>query len=128
MPPIRLLPEAETLPQASARPMMFDIKDKNQLYSFYMPFLKNGGLFMPTKVHISPGTKLSILLSLPDDKMKKTVTGKVSWITPADALMGLAQGVGVHFEDNEQNRLLKTQIENALAGILGHSETRTMTL
>lgn len=125
---IRLLAEPEVTAPAGVRPLLFEIKEKSQLYSFYMPFLKNGGLFVPHKNHMAPNAKISLILTLPSDPVKKTVMGKVCWITPPEALMGVIQGVGVHFDDNEQNRLLKIQIENLLGGILGHSETRTMTI
>ena len=125
---IRLLPEAETNPSLAPKPIMFDIKDKSQLYSFYMPFAKTGGIFIPSANHVPPGSKVLILLTLPEDKTKKTVSGKVAWITPPNAHMGIAQGVGIVFDDNDANRALKIQIENSLAGILGKTEQRTQTI
>lgn len=35
------------------------IKDKPALYNAYMPFLKNGGVFVPTPAAISSATKCS---------------------------------------------------------------------
>ena len=124
----KLTPENELT--ATAKPVTipnFQIKDKQQLYLLYMPYLKTGGLFIPSPNILAPGTKMLILLSLPDDVIKKTVSGKVVWVTPPNAQMGLAQGVGIVFDDNEQNKALKIQIENLLAGILGKSDQRTQT-
>ena len=128
MNPISLLPAEELVPPPKAKTMVYVIKDKATLYALYMPFLKTGGLFIPAPQNHPPGTKMLILLTIPDDPNKKTVSGKVCWLTPLNAGLGMNQGVGILFDDNEQNRTLKIQIENLLAGILGRTETRTQTL
>lgn len=107
---------------------MFDIKDRNQLYAFYMPFLQNGGLFIPGNQHQAPGSKAMILLTLPNDPVKKTITGKVCWITPPAAQMGVAAGLGIQFDDNDASKQVCAQIEKMLAGILGKSDSRTQTI
>ena len=33
------------------------VRDKNALYAAYMPFIKNGGLFVPTKKSYTLGKK-----------------------------------------------------------------------
>ena len=40
------------------------IRDKNALYAAYMPFLDNGGLFVPTEKKYKVGDEVFILLSL----------------------------------------------------------------
>ncbi|MGD0961458.1 MAG: pilus assembly protein PilZ, partial [Methylomonas sp.] len=40
------------------------IKEKSALYSAYMPFVKNGGLFIPTKRDYEIGEEVFLLLSL----------------------------------------------------------------
>ena len=40
------------------------IKDKSALYSAYMPFVKNGGLFIPTNKPYLLGDEVFILLQL----------------------------------------------------------------
>lgn len=126
--PINLLEAKEKEPVSTPKPVIYEIKDKAQLYSFYMPFLNNGGLFIPTPTPLPPESRVLILLTLPDDKQRKTISGKVCWLTPPNAHMGISQGMGVHFDDSEQCRLVRSQIENMLAGILGRSESRTMTI
>lgn len=125
---IQLNSPSDITPPLQAKTMVYQVKDKQQLYSLYMPFLKTGGIFIPSQTLHPPGTKMLILLTIPDDPNKKTVSGKVCWQTPPNASLGLTQGVGIIFDDNEQNRGLKIQIENTLAGILGRSEQRTQTL
>lgn len=126
--PLQLTPTEELTPAATTRPIMFEIKDKNQLYIFYMPFLQHGGIFVPTAQCPAPGSKALALLTLPGDPAKKTVSGKVCWVTPPAAQMGVASGIGIHFDDNDGNRMLRDQIEKMLAGILGKSDARTQTM
>lgn len=127
---ISLLPPSELTPPAVIRPVLYTIKDKQQLYSFFMPYLKNGGLFIATpagSAPLPPGSKVSILLTLPDDPAKKTITGRICWLTHAGAGMGSLPGMGVHFDENEQNKLVVDQIEKMLAGF-AKTDTRTQTL
>ena len=56
------------------------IKDKAVLYSAYMPFLQNGGLFVPTNKAYSIGDEVFMLLTLMDEPEKIPIAGKVVWI------------------------------------------------
>ncbi|WP_053979319.1 PilZ domain-containing protein [Marinagarivorans algicola] len=92
------------------------IRDKAVLYAAYMPYLKNGGLFIPTNKAYSLGDEVFMLLSLMDEPEKIPVAGKVAWITPKGAQGNRAAGIGVQFEgdDDTANR----KIETYLAGTL----------
>ena len=132
---ITLVPESESKAITNVRPLIVNIKNKDMLYSCYMPFLKNGGIFVlasslgPQQNPLPPpGSKIMILLNLPDDPMKKTIQGKVCWVTATSTALGAHPGFGVHFDDNDAGRQLKDQIEKMLAGWLGKSETRTQTV
>lgn len=61
------------------------IKDKSVLYAAYMPFIKNGGLFIPTNKNYRLGDEVFMLLSLMDEAEKIPVAGKVIWMTPKGA-------------------------------------------
>ena len=61
------------------------IKDKAALYNAYMPFVKGGGIFVPTTKRYALGDEVFILLSLMEEKDRLPVAGKVVWITPAGA-------------------------------------------
>jgi type IV pilus assembly protein PilZ len=61
------------------------IKDKSVLYAAYMPFIKNGGLFIPTNKSYKLGDEVFMLLNLMDEPEKIPVAGKVAWITPKGA-------------------------------------------
>ena len=58
------------------------------------------------------------MITLPDDPAKIPVSGKVAWITPAEAQGKRAQGVGVQFSADEAGRSAKQKIENLQMGML----------
>lgn len=92
------------------------IKDKAVLYSAYMPFIRHGGLFIPTAKDYKLGEEIFLLLSLMDEPEKIPVAGKVVWITPKGAQGNRAAGIGVQFSD--QDDTARRTIENYLAGSL----------
>ena len=102
------------------------IKDKGALYAAYMPFIKNGGLFIPTNKAYKLGDEVFMLLTLMEEAEKLPVAGKIIWVTPAGAQGNKAAGIGVQFseQDNGQTR---NKIEGYLAGALGADRpTHTM--
>lgn len=102
------------------------IKEKAALYAAYMPYLKGGGLFIPTSKSFKIGEEVFMLLSLIDDPMKLKVVGHVVWVTPA-AQAGRPQGVGVQFSDKDGGLEAKNKIENLLGSALKSSRpTNTM--
>ncbi len=104
----------------------FSITDRGALYSSYMSFLQDGGLFVPTSRNYDLGDKVFVLLKLMDDVSLMPVEGRVVWITPAGSQGGKAQGVGVQFVDDERGAV-KTSIEQHLAANLqGERPTQTM--
>ncbi|MDG2047336.1 MAG: PilZ domain-containing protein [Halioglobus sp.] len=101
------------------------IKDKAVLYSAYMPFLDNGGLFVPTNEAYSLGDEVFVLLTLMDESEKIPISGKVVWLTPQGAQGNRTAGIGVQFSD--QDATANAKIENHLAGVLSSDRpTHTM--
>lgn len=92
------------------------IKDKAVLYSTYMPFIKGGGLFVPTNRSYQMGDEVFLLLKLLDDPEKIPVAGKVVWITPPGAQGNKTAGIGVQF--SADNPMARDKIETQLAGAL----------
>ncbi|KON79841.1 PilZ domain-containing protein [Azoarcus sp. PA01] len=113
---------SESKPSA-ARPsvLSLNINSKSALYAAYMPFLANGGIFVPTPRPHQIGDEVFMLLQLMDDPTKHPVAGTVVWITPPDAQGGRTQGIGVHFSADDSGRALRGRIEQILAGHLGSS-------
>lgn len=97
------------------------IKEKAALYAAYMPFLKNGGMFVPTQKPYKIGDEIYLLLSLMDDPNKYAIAGKVVWITPAGAANNKTQGIGVHFPDDETGTRTRLRIEEILGAALRSS-------
>jgi type IV pilus assembly protein PilZ len=101
------------------------IKDKAVLYAAYMPFIKNGGLFIPTNKQYKLGDEVFMLLNLMDEVEKIPVAGKVVWVTPKGAQGNRAAGIGVQF--NDQDDTASKKIETYLAGSLDSDRpTHTM--
>ncbi|UZE97838.1 PilZ domain-containing protein [Alkalimarinus alittae] len=101
------------------------IKDKAVLYAAYMPFIKNGGLFIPTSKSYHLGDEVFLLLNLMDEPEKIPVAGKVIWVTPKGAQGNRAAGIGVQF--NGEDETAKNKIETYLAGSLNSDRpTHTM--
>jgi type IV pilus assembly protein PilZ len=103
------------------------IKEKAALYAAYMPWIKTGGIFIPTTRPYALGDDIYLLLTLMDDPAKLPISGKVVWITPADSHGSKTQGVGVAFPANEGGQLARTKIEAALGSSL-KSKHNTHTL
>lgn len=116
-------------PQIGARPgvLSLSIKEKSALYAAYMPFLKGGGIFIPTTKSYKLGDEVFMLISLMDDPNKIPVAGHVAWITPTSAQGNKTQGVGIRFNDNESSIAARNKIEGLLGGSLKSTRpTHTM--
>jgi len=98
--------------------LSLSIKEKSALFAAYMPFIKGGGLFIPTNKQYKMGEEVFMLLTLMDDPAKLPVSGKVVWITPTGAHASRTQGVGVQFAFNESGKAAQNKIEGMLGGSL----------
>lgn len=103
------------------------IRERAALYSAYMPFLKNAGIFVPTNKQYKVGDEIYLILSLMDEPNKYPIAGKVAWITPAGANNNKSQGIGVHFPDDESGLRVKKSIEEILGSAL-HSTRANHTI
>lgn len=106
--------------------LTLNIKDKSALYVAYMPFVKNGGLFIPTTKEYRLGDEVFVLLTLMENPERLPVAGKVVWVTPKGAQGKRLQGIGVQFSPQDGGSTQK-KIEAQLAGALGADRpTHTM--
>lgn len=104
------------------------ITDQNMLYHSYMPYLQNGGLFIPTNKAYELGEEVFILLTLMDEAEKLPVAGNIVWITPRGAQGNQAAGIGVHFSDIDGGAsVVRGKIENYLVDKL-KSDKATYTM
>lgn len=103
------------------------IKDKTALYNAYMPYLKSGGVFVPTPRRYFLGDEVFVLMTLPESSERLPVAGKVVWVTPPGAQGNRVAGIGVQFADTADGEAVKNKIEALLAGQLNADKpTHTM--
>lgn len=103
------------------------IKDPASLYNAYMPFLRNGGLFVATAQNYALGDEVVLLVSLAGEADRLSVVGKVAWISPVGAQGNRTAGVGIHFNESSDAEVARQRIESLLAGVMG-SEKPTQTM
>ena len=120
--------EKDEKQKSGTRPAVISlrIKDDNALYMAYMPFIADGGLFVPSTKDYNLGDEVYLLVKLLDDSDKLPIAGKVVWITPAGATGNRQQGIGVQFiGDNKDS--IRNLIETRLTGQLTSKKpTHTM--
>jgi type IV pilus assembly protein PilZ len=104
---------------AGARPavLSLSIKEKAALYAAYMPYLRNGGIFVPTTRPYQLGDDVYLILTLLDDTTRIPVAGRVVWVSPA-AGGNKTPGIGVHFPADESGVAARKRIEDALGAAL----------
>ena len=82
---------------SEGRVVSYVINEPVELNLSYMPFIKGGGLFVPTMDKYTLGEFVSIDLQLPGKKDATKISGKVVWIIPANALHHVLPGIGIQF-------------------------------
>lgn len=106
--------------------LSYNIENKQELYSAYMPFLINGGLFVPTRKQFHLGDEVLILLGLMGEE-RIAIPGKVAWVTPSGGRQTANSGVGVQFSDSAEGQQAQSTIVSLLAGMLDSDRpTRTL--
>ena len=95
------------------------LEDMGALRQAYMPFVRNGGVFVRTDGPFELGDEVSLTISLFDADGPIAVRGKVVWVTPNRAQGKRAAGVGVQFGAQEPCR---AHFEGLLGGISGGDE------
>lgn len=100
------------------------VKTKEELYQAYMPFVRGGGLFVPTRTKHSLGDEVFVLVGFLDETEKVPVAGKVVWVTPVAAQGRAVAGIGVAIDDPTGTVRLK--IDAYLAGMQTDLPTKTM--
>ncbi len=111
--------DARAVPVTRPTVLSLAVKEKAALYAAYMPFLKHGGIFVPSPRHFNIGDEVYLILSLMDDPNKYPIAGQVAWITPPGG--NKAQGIGVHFPDSDSGLRARLRIEEILGAALRSS-------
>lgn len=106
-------------------PLNVEFHSERDLYLAFMPFLKEGGIFVRTPRQYDLGDEVELHILLPDALEDSIVHGEVTWLTPAGAQNGTPPGIGVTFVQDPAK--IRHQIEQILARHLNSSEpTLTM--
>ena len=114
------------IPMARPGVLSLTIKDKNALYAAYMPYVKGGGIFVPSSRPYKLGEEVFMLLQLMDNKEKIPVAGHVVWVTPRGAQGSRTAGIGIQFNEKDSG-LARNKIEAILGGAL-NSDRSTHTM
>lgn len=113
--PASTAPSAPSAPRPSV--VQLAIKEKAALYASYMPYVENGGLFVPTTRAANIGDDIYLIVSLMDDPARDSVSSKVVWVTPPD-VNGRQQGIGVQFNKGDVAEKVRAKIENLIGSAL----------
>ena len=77
--------------------IQYEIKDPLECNLSYMPFINEGGLFIPTMNPYALGDEVEVDLILPGRNDPLRIEGRVVWITPQNALHHVLPGIGIRF-------------------------------
>ncbi len=105
--------------------LKLELLSKRDLYAVYMPFIKEGGMFIRTEDTFELGDVIQLSIKLLDDAEVYVLKTKIVWLTPKFAQGNLPQGIGVQFT-GEDARKVRDRIENYLAGFSQQEATDTM--
>ncbi len=91
-------PEAEPIAARPKRTLLnLVLKDDAALHSSYMPFIRGGAIFVPTKdASLVFGDEVVVSMQLQSSNKKLAIPGKVVWIAPESCERG-TQGLGIQF-------------------------------
>jgi type IV pilus assembly protein PilZ len=115
---------AESAPRQGI--LTVSIKDKSALYAAYMPFIINGGLFIPTNRDYEMGQEVFLLLNLMEESERLPIAGKIIWKTPPRSGSYKSSGIGIQFSDQDGG-IARNKIETYLTGALA-SDRSTYTM
>lgn len=120
-------PTPATPPAIKRKTLSITIRDKPILYAAYMSFLKQGGLFIPTRKYFAMGEEIMLMITLLDEEKKYSVKCKVVWLTPANSQGNKAGGIGIEFSEDREGDSLRKRIEDLLGSLLLSTDaTHTM--
>ncbi|WP_367605563.1 PilZ domain-containing protein [Legionella sp. W05-934-2] len=97
-------------------------KTENALYMAYMPYVREGGLFIRMSEDLKVGTEVMLTIFLLDEPEPYQIRGKAIWYTPKGAQGNRPAGIGFQFM-GENSRPLCNKIETYLAGMLKSTQS-----
>lgn len=95
----------------------YAIQNQIELNFSYMPFIKDGGLFVPTCDSYQLGDHVVIDLQLPGHTDSLLVEGTVVWITPVNSLYQIYPGIGIRLIGDQAaatHNVIKSNLDNTM--------------
>lgn len=110
----------------AALELTYQFPDLIALKRAYMPFVRDGGIFIPTDKLFQLGGLVKVTVTLPEEnKQIFTFVGEVIWITPKSSSNLQHAGIGVQCNEDEGVAFRKA-VQQLIAGVKetsGQSET-----
>ena len=103
----------------------FSPPDKATLYQSYMPFVKNGGLYVSTPRRYELGAEVFVLITFPQSNDRLPAVGKVVWVNRTGSV-ARPSGIGIQFLETPENIIVRDKIETFIAGTPQDMPTFTM--
>lgn len=103
--------------------LTYQFPDIKSLRKAYMPFVHDGGIFIPTEEQFHLGEFINLTVTLPNTEESFTFLGEIIWITPKTSTR--IPGVGVQCND-EKGEAFNAVVQNLLGDIFddeGESDT-----
>ncbi len=105
--------------------LLLTLTNKMVAYKAYMPFIKDGAIFVPTTVVFKLGDEVEVVINLKELNKSINVMGPVVWITPPASRT--REGVGIRFV-GESGVEAKKMLATYLAGLPAKAKQETYTL
>lgn len=93
------------------RSLQYILRDIIELNLSYIPFVKHGGIFIPTRESFVLTDEVEVELQILPKSDTIIIPGKVIWITPVNALNSVVAGIGIQFK-SEQAEAIRLKLES----------------
>lgn len=91
----------------SDRYVTIAIRTQNELQESFIPFLKKGGIIIPSEPTHEIGYFITLAVELLDYPRPFEVVGKIAWLTPEHTQIEKLRGTGVEFVSGDDVALCK---------------------
>ncbi|MBJ6611214.1 MAG: PilZ domain-containing protein [Candidatus Thiothrix moscowensis] len=108
--------------QKPAASLSMAISEKSALHACYMPFIKDGAVFVPTTEKFKLHDEITLHLRLVEEGKKLLIPGRVVWISTGVGQRGGSPGVGLQFTGEHRFRI-KQFLEEVLGDLVKQPAT-----
>lgn len=94
-----------------------NIGDVETLYQSYLPFVRGGGIFVPSSKPHQLGEEVFVAFTLPQSQERYPLNGKVIWVNHK-SIGSRPAGFAMQFGADANSVRIKNEVERLLAGKL----------